>query len=60
VRVRENDSVALNTASIPSSIEKEAVEEKPVEIVLEVDMLYSKAAVIVKSLVTGLVKLLVK
>jgi hypothetical protein len=59
VRVRENDSVALKTASTPSSMEKEAVEEKPVEIVLEVDMVYAKDPSIVKSLVTGLEKLLV-
>jgi hypothetical protein len=40
VAVRENDSVALAIPSIPSSIEKEAVAEKPVDIVLEVDMVY--------------------
>ena len=58
--MRENDALALATASIPASTEKEAVAEKPVVTELEIDMLYEKEASIVKSLVTGLVKLLVK
>lgn len=34
------DSVALKTASIPSSMEKEAEVENPVVIVLEVEIVY--------------------